>query len=147
MQQLDLNIAKVQSATQAFAVQKQQLQNQLQQLDEQLEEDAMQKDDLEIDLHALNLKLEQALPNYKTLQFQLEELNAQLENSQQVTQQAQQELDCAVKSQQQAELLEKPVVLKEQYQQIIAQIEQAKSLSIRYSWNCQLYRASLMNRR
>ena len=53
----------------------------------------MQKDDLEIDLHALNLKLEQALPNYKTLQFQLEELNAQLENSQQVTQQAQQELE------------------------------------------------------
>ncbi|MCU4310843.1 chromosome segregation protein SMC [Acinetobacter variabilis] len=131
LQQLDLNIAKVQSATQAFAVQKQQLQNQLQQLDEQLEEDAMQKDDLEIDLHALNLKLEQALPNYKTLQFQLEELNAQLEDSQQVTQQAQQELELlrrqTVQSQQQAELLEKDqLFLKEQYQQIIAQIEQAK---------------------
>lgn len=131
LQQLDLNIAKVQSATQAFAVQKQQLQNQLQQLDEQLEEDAMQKDDLEIDLHALNLKLEQALPNYKTLQFQLEELNAQLEDSQLATQQAQQELEVlrrqTVQSQQQAELLEKDqLFLKEQYQQIIAQIEQAK---------------------
>ncbi|WP_347453594.1 chromosome segregation protein SMC [Acinetobacter thermotolerans] len=131
LQQLDLNIAKVQSAAQAFAVQKQQLQNQLQQLDEQLEEDAMQKDDLEIDLHALNLKLEQALPNYKTLQFQLDELTAQLEDSQQQTQHAQQELEItrrqSVQSKQQVELLEKDrVFLKEQYQQIISQIDQAK---------------------
>ncbi|ATO18539.1 chromosome segregation protein SMC [Acinetobacter sp. LoGeW2-3] len=131
LQQLDLNIAKVQSTAQAFEVQKQQLQNQLQQLDEQLEEDAMQKDDLEIDLHALNLKLELALPNYKTLQFQLDELTVQLEDSQQQTQHAQQELEItrrqSVQSKQQVELLEKDrVFLKEQYQQIIHQIEQAK---------------------
>jgi len=111
LQQLDVNIAKVQSSAQAFALQKQQLQHQLQQLDEQLEEDAMQKDDLEIDLHALNIKLEQALPNYKTLQFQLEELSAQLDDSQQLSQQAQQELELLrrqnVQSQQQIELLEK----------------------------------------
>ncbi|ENX13562.1 chromosome segregation protein SMC [Acinetobacter sp. CIP 51.11] len=131
LQQLDVNIAKVQSSAQAFALQKQQLQHQLQQLDEQLEEDAMQKDDLEIDLHALNIKLEQALPNYKTLQFQLEELSAQLDDSQQLNQQAQQELEVLrrqnVQSQQQIELLEKDqVFLKEQSQQITAQIEQAK---------------------
>ncbi|WP_441374889.1 chromosome segregation protein SMC [Acinetobacter lwoffii] len=131
LQQLDVNIAKVQSSAQAFALQKQQLQHQLQQLDEQLEEDAMQKDDLEIDLHALNIKLEQALPNYKTLQFQLEELSAQLDDSQQLNQQAQQELELLrrqnVQSQQQIELLEKDqVFLIEQYQQINLQIEQAK---------------------
>lgn len=131
LQQLDVNIAKVQSSAQAFALQKQQLQHQLQQLDEQLEEDAMQKDDLEIDLHALNIKLEQVLPNYKTLQFQLEELSAQLDDSQQLSQQAQQELELLrrqnVQSQQQIELLEKDqVFLKEQSQQITAQIEQAK---------------------
>jgi chromosome segregation protein len=131
LQQLDVNIAKVQSSAQAFALQKQQLQHQLQQLDEQLEEDAMQKDDLEIDLHALNIKLEQAFPNYKTLQFQLDELTAQLDDSQQLSQQAQQELELlrrqSVQSQQQIELLEKDRVFSsQQYQQITAQIEQAK---------------------
>ncbi|NNG99971.1 MULTISPECIES: chromosome segregation protein SMC [Acinetobacter Taxon 24D] len=131
LQQLDVNIAKVQSTAQAFSVQKQQLQNQLQQLDAQLEEDAMQKDDLEIDLHALNLKLEQALPNYKTLQFQVEELTEQLENNQHTWQQAQQELELlrrqATQTGQQVELLEKDASFsKAQYQQIIAQMEQAK---------------------
>ncbi|NNH26189.1 chromosome segregation protein SMC [Acinetobacter terrestris] len=131
LQQLNVNIAKVQSTAQAFSVQKQQLHNQLQQLDAQLEEDAMQKDDLEIDLHALNLKLEQALPNYKTLQFQVEELTEQLENTQHSWQQAQQELELlrrqATQTQQQVELLEKDASFsKAQYQQIIAQMEQAK---------------------
>lgn len=131
LQQLDVNIAKVQSTVQAFSVQKQQLQNQLQQLDAQLEEDAMQKDDLEIDLHALNLKLEQALPNYKTMQFQVEELTEQLENTQHTWQQAQQELELlrrqATQTQQQVELLEKDASFsKAQYQQISAQMEQAK---------------------
>ena len=131
LQQLDVNIAKVQSTVQAFSVQKQQLQNQLQQLDAQLEEDAMQKDDLEIDLHALNLKLEQALPNYKTLQFQVEELTEQLENTQHTWQQAQQELELlrrqSTQTGQQVELLEKDASFsKAQYQQIIAQMEQAK---------------------
>ncbi|NNH88601.1 chromosome segregation protein SMC [Acinetobacter terrae] len=131
LQQLDVNIAKVQSTAQAFSVQKQQLQNQLQQLDAQLEEDAMQKDDLEIDLHALNLKLEQALPNYKTMQFQVEELTEQLENTQHTWQQAQQELELlrrqTTQTQQQVELLEKDASFsKAQYQQIIAQMEQAK---------------------
>ncbi|TCB42759.1 chromosome segregation protein SMC [Acinetobacter terrestris] len=131
LQQLDVNIAKVQSTAQAFSVQKQQLHNQLQQLDAQLEEDAMQKDDLEIDLHALNLKLEQALPNYKTLQFQVEELTEQLENTQHSWQQAQQELELlrrqSTQTQQQVELLEKDASFsKAQYQQIIAQMEQAK---------------------
>ena len=130
-QQVDVNIAKLQSTAQAFSVQKQQLQNQLQQLDVQLEEDAMQKDDLEIDLHALNLKLEQALPNYKTLQFQVEELTEQLENTQHTWQQAQQELELlrrqATQTGQQVELLEKDASFsKAQYQQIIAQMEQAK---------------------
>ncbi|MEJ2898601.1 chromosome segregation protein SMC [Acinetobacter sp. NS-4] len=131
LQQLDVNIAKIQSTVQAFSVQKQQLQSQLQQLDEQLEEDAMQKDDLEIDLHALNLKLEQALPNYKTMQFQVDELSEQLENTQHSWQQAQQELELlrrqATQTQQQIELLEKDASFsKAQYQQIIAQMEQAK---------------------
>ena len=131
LQQVDINIAKVQSTAQAFSVQKQQLHNQLQQLDAQLEEDAMQKDDLEIDLHALNLKLEQALPNYKTLQFQVEELTEQLENTQHSWQQAQQELELlrrqSTQTQQQVELLEKDASFsKAQYQQIIAQMEQAK---------------------
>ncbi|MGE8558172.1 chromosome segregation protein SMC [Acinetobacter sp. UBA3106] len=130
-QQIELNITKVQTAEQAFALQKQQLTDQLQQLDTQLEEDAMQKDDLEIDLHALNLKLEQALPNYKTLQFQLEELTEQLENTQHTWQQAQQELELlrrqVTQTQQQIELLEKDASFsKAQYQQIIAQMEQAK---------------------
>lgn len=131
LQALDLQIAKIQSTAQAFAVQKQQLQHQLQQLEEQLEADAMQKDDLEIDLHALSLKLEQALPNYKTLQFQLEELTAQLEQAQQLYQQQQQELELlrrqSVQATQQLELLEKDGgFLKTQHQQITAQMEQAK---------------------
>src|SRR5690606_21039900 len=84
-----------------------------------------------IDLHALNLKLEQALPNYKTLQFQVEELTEQLENTQHTWQQAQQELELlrrqATQTQQQVELLEKDASFsKAQYQQIMAQMEQAK---------------------
>ena len=131
LQTLDVQIAKAESAAQAFAVQQQQLQHQLAQLDEQLEEDAMQKDDLEIDLHALAFKLEQALPQYKTLQFQVEQLNEQLDSSQQQFQQQQQEVELlrrqAVQTQQQIELLEKDVTfLKAQYQQIVAQMEQAK---------------------
>lgn len=132
LQKLDVNIAKQQTAQQAFDVQKQQLNNQLQQLDLQLEEDAMQKDDLEIDMHALIIKLEQNLPNYKTLQFQVEELTEQVETLQQQMQLKQQDLDAsrrvAVQNQQQIELLEKDVsFLKTQYQQILSQIEQAKS--------------------
>lgn len=131
LQTLDVQMAKAESAAQAFAVQQQQLQHQLAQLDEQLEEDAMQKDDLEIDLHALAFKLEQALPQYKILQFQVEQLNEQLDSSQQQFQQQQQEVDLlrrqAVHTQQQIELLEKDATfLKAQYQQIVAQMEQAK---------------------
>ena len=131
LQTLDVQMAKAESAAQAFAVQQQQLQHQLAQLDEQLEEDAMQKDDLEIDLHALAFKLEQALPQYKTLQFQVEQLNEQLDTSQQQFQQQQQEVELlrrqAVQTQQQIELLEKDATfLKAQYQQIVAQMEQAK---------------------
>ena len=131
VQMTDVNIAKIQSRTQAFAVQKEQLQNQLKQLDEQLEEDAMQKDDLEIDLHSLTLKLEQALPQYKTLQFQLEELTEQLENSQSFLFQKQQEAELLRRQtsqiNQQLELLEKDVsFLKTQNQQIIAQMDQSK---------------------
>lgn len=131
LQTLDVQMAKAESAAQAFAVQQQQLQNQLAQLDEQLEEDAMQKDDLEIDLHALAFKLEQALPQYKTLQVQVEQLNEQLDTSQQQFQQQQQEVELlrrqAVQTQQQIELLEKDATfLKAQYQQIVAQMEQAK---------------------
>ncbi|UIZ58147.1 chromosome segregation protein SMC [Acinetobacter sp. SCLZS86] len=131
LQTLDVQMAKAESAAQAFAVQQQQLQHQLAQLDEQLEEDAMQKDDLEIDLHALAFKLEQALPQYKTLQFQVEQLNEQLDSSQQQFQLQQQEVELlrrqAVQTQQQIELLEKDATfLKTQYQQIVAQMEQAK---------------------
>lgn len=131
LQTLDVQMAKAESAAQAFAVQQQQLQHQLAQLDEQLEEDAMQKDDLEIDLHALAFKLEQALPQYKTLQFQVEQVNEQLDTSQQQFQQQQQEVELlrrqAVQTQQQIELLEKDATfLKAQYQQIVAQMEQAK---------------------
>lgn len=131
LQTLDVQMAKAESAAQAFAVQQQQLQHQLAQLDEQLEEDAMQKDDVEIDLHALAFKLEQALPQYKTLQFQVEQLNEQLDTSQQQFQQQQQEVELlrrqAVQTQQQIELLEKDATfLKAQYQQIVAQMEQAK---------------------
>jgi chromosome segregation protein len=131
LQQADVAVVKVQSAAQAFAVQKQQLTDQLTQVEAQLEEDAMQKDDLEIDLHALNMKLELALPNFKTLQFQVEELTGQLEDSQQVTQKAQQELELvrrqALQAKQQIELLEKDAVfLKAQRQQIAAQMEQAQ---------------------
>lgn len=90
---------------------KQQLKDQLAQLDTQLEEDAMQKDDLEIDLHALAMKLETILPDYKTLQFQVEELTEQLEEQQQVLQQQQQEREIlrrnSTQTTQQIELLEK----------------------------------------
>ncbi|CAB1216791.1 chromosome segregation protein SMC [Acinetobacter bouvetii] len=130
-QQIELNITKVQTAQQAFELQKQQLAHQLAQLDEQLEEDAMQKDDLEIDLHALNLKLEQNLPNYKTMQFQVDALTEQLDDSQQQAQQVQQELELvrrqSVQTTQQIELLDKDSsFLKAQYQQILSQMEQAK---------------------
>lgn len=132
LQAVDLQLVKVQTAAQAFQMQKQQLQHQRQQLSEQLEEDAMQKDDLEIDLHALNLKLEQVLPNYKTMQFQVEELTERLESTEQSVQQAQQTLEVSRKNltqtHQQVELLEKDAsFLKAQYQQILAQIEQAKN--------------------
>ncbi|MCV9897763.1 UNVERIFIED_CONTAM: hypothetical protein E7W76_21570, partial [Cronobacter sakazakii] len=101
------------------------------QLDTQLEEDAMQKDDLEIDLHALAMKLETILPDYKTLQFQVEELTEQLEEQQQVLQQQQQEREIlrrnSTQTTQQIELLEKDIsFLQSQYQQITAQMEQAK---------------------
>jgi len=131
LQSADIRVVKVNSTIQAFAVQKQQLQHQFQQLDEQLEEDAMQKDDLEIDLHALTLKLEQALPNYKTLQFQLEEMTEQLEHAQTSLQHVLQELELVRRqlsqTNQQLALLEKDIsFLKVQYQQILMQIEQAK---------------------
>ena len=131
MQALDVSIAKQQTAMQAFDVQKQQLSGQLKQLDAQFEEDAMQKDDLEIDLHALNLKLEHNLPAYKTAQFQLDEVNERVENLNHQITQKQQALEAnrrlAVQNQQQIELLEKDAsFLKEQYQQILAQTEQAK---------------------
>ncbi|KCX84122.1 chromosome segregation protein SMC [Acinetobacter baumannii 940793] len=126
LQQLDVQIAKQQTAAQAFLLQKQQLKDQLAQLDTQLEEDAMQKDDLEIDLHALAMKLETILPDYKTLQFQVEELTEQLEEQQQVLQQQQQERN-STQTTQQIELLEKDIsFLQSQYQQITAQMEQAK---------------------
>ncbi|WP_151981321.1 chromosome segregation protein SMC [Acinetobacter guerrae] len=130
-QQLELTITKHQSAAQAFVVQKQQLQEQLKQLEAQLEDDAMQRDDLDIDLHALNLKLEVSLPDYKTQQFQLETLAEQLDNQQQQLQQQQQEREntrrLVSQTQQQIELLEKDLsFLKTQYRQIIEQMEQAK---------------------
>ena len=130
-QQLELSITKYQSAAQAFVLQKQQLHEQLKQLEVQLEDDAMQRDDLDIDLHALNLKLEASLPAYKTQQFQLETLAEQLDDQQQQLQQQQQERENArrgvAQTQQQIELLEKDLsFLKTQYRQIIGQIEQAK---------------------
>ncbi|QIO08102.1 chromosome segregation protein SMC [Acinetobacter lanii] len=130
-QALHVRLAKQQAAMQAFDVQKQQLSSQLAQLDLQLEEDAMQKDDLEIDLHALNLKLEQNLPAYKTAQFQVETVAEQLEQLQQQMQHKQNDLEAsrrlALQNQQQIALLEKDAsFLKAQYQQIIAQIEQAQ---------------------
>ncbi len=64
-----MQIAKQQTAAQAFLLQKQQLKDQLAQLDMQLEEDAMQKDDLEIDLHALAIKLETIYLTIKLCNF------------------------------------------------------------------------------
>ncbi|MBH2002093.1 MAG: chromosome segregation protein SMC [Moraxellaceae bacterium] len=130
-QQLDVQIAKLQSTAQAFVLQQMQLADQLKQLDVQLEEDAMQRDDLEIDLHALALKLEAVLPNYKTLQFQVENLNEQLDEQQQQLTQQQQQREAlrrqTSQANQQIELLEKDIsFLKTQYRQIIEQIEQAK---------------------
>ncbi len=111
LQQLDVQIAKQQTAAQAFLLQKQQLKDQLGQLDMQLEEDAMQKDDLEIDLHALAIKLETILPDYKTLQFRVEELTEQLDEKQQALQHQQQEREIlrrnSTQTAQQVELLEK----------------------------------------
>jgi chromosome segregation protein len=131
LQHADVAIVKVQSTAQAFALQKQQLSDQLIQVEAQLEEDAMQKDDLDIDLHALNMKLEQSLPQYKTLQYQLDELNQSLEQRQQSTQHAQQELELirrqVLQANQQIELLEKDsVFLKAQRLQIQTQMEHAQ---------------------
>ena len=131
LQNLDVVIAKQQSASQAFDLQKVQLNHQLQQLEEQLEEDAMQKDDLDIDLHALSFKLEENLPEYKTWQYQLDELNEQLEAQQQTAQAKQQNLEATRRvleqNKQQTELLEKDLNFsKVQYQQILAQMEQSK---------------------
>ncbi|AWL29762.1 chromosome segregation protein SMC [Acinetobacter defluvii] len=131
LQNLDVVIAKQQSASQAFDLQKLQLNHQLQQLDEQLEEDAMQKDDLDIDLHALNFKLEENLPEYKTWQARLDELNEQLEAQQQAALTKQQNLEATRRileqNKQQTELLEKDLNFsKVQYQQILAQMEQSK---------------------
>lgn len=131
LQLFDVQIAKQQSASQAFELQKVQLNSQLQQLDEQLEEDAMQKDDLEIDMHSVILKLEQNLPEFKTLQFKLDELNEHVEEQQQQLQLKQQDSETtrrlAEQNKQQIELLDKDLSFsKTQYQQIIAQMEQAK---------------------
>ncbi|MDV2438779.1 chromosome segregation protein SMC [Acinetobacter gerneri] len=131
VQSFDVEIVKIQTAVQAFAVQKEQLNLQLAGLDAQLEEDAMQKDDLEIDMHSLIMKLEQALPEYKTLQFKVDELADGLDESQQKLLQKQQDLEATrrltVQNQQQIELLEKDLsFLKQQYQQILQQMESAK---------------------
>nr|WP_174507500.1 chromosome segregation protein SMC [Acinetobacter sp. Marseille-Q1620] len=131
MQQFDVRIAKIQSTTQAFTVQKEQLAHQLGQLDAQLEEDAMQKDDLEIDTHSLMIKLEQTLPEFKALQFQVDELADNLEEAQQKLLQKQQDLEATrrltMQNQQQIELLEKDIsFLKQQYQQILQQMEAAR---------------------
>lgn len=131
LQQVDVQIAKQQSAAQAFELQKVQLNSQLQQLDEQLEEDAMQKDDLEIDMHSVILKLEQNLPEFKTVQYKLDELNEQVEEQQLQLQLKQQDFEATRRlteqNKQQIELLEKDLTFsKAQYQQIIAQMEQAK---------------------
>ena len=131
LQQVDVQIAKQQSAAQAFELQKVQLNSQLQQLDEQLEEDAMQKDDLEIDMHSVILKLEQNLPEFKTVQYKLDELNEQVEEQQLKLQLKQQDFEATRRlteqNKQQIELLEKDLTFsKAQYQQIIAQMEQAK---------------------
>ncbi|MFW1857857.1 chromosome segregation protein SMC [Acinetobacter defluvii] len=131
LQNLDVVIAKQQSASQAFDLQKLQLNHQLQQLDEQLEEDAMQKDDLDIDLHALNFKLEENLPEYKTWQARLDELNEQLEAQQQAALTKQQNLEATRRileqNKQQTELLEKDLNFsKVQYQQVLVQMEQSK---------------------
>ncbi|WP_445115042.1 chromosome segregation protein SMC [Acinetobacter sp. WZC-1] len=131
LQQFDVQIARQQSASQAFELQKVQLNSQLQQLDEQLEEDAMQKDDLEIDMHSVILKLEQNLPEFKTLQFKLDELNEQVEEQQQQLQLKQQDSETtrrlAEKNKQHIELLDKDLSFsKTQYQQVIAQMEQAR---------------------
>ena len=131
LQQVDVQIAKQQSAAQAFELQKVQLNSQLQQLDEQLEEDAMQKDDLEIDMHSVILKLEQNLPEFKTVQYKLDELNEQVEEQQLQLQLKQQDFEATRRlteqNKQQIELLEKDLTFsKAQYEQIIAQMEQAK---------------------
>ena len=131
LQQVDVQIAKQQSAAQAFELQKVQLNSQLQQLDEQLEEDAMQKDDLEIDMHSVIIKLEQNLPEFKTVQYKLDELNEQVEEQQLQLQLKQQDFEATRRlteqNKQQIELLEKDLTFsKAQYQQIIAQMEQAK---------------------
>ena len=131
LQQVDVQIAKQQSAAQAFELQKVQLNSQLQQLDEQLEEDAMQKDDLEIDMHSVIIKLEQNLPEFKTVQYKLDELNEQVEEQQLKLQLKQQDFEATRRlteqNKQQIELLEKDLTFsKAQYQQIIAQMEQAR---------------------
>ncbi|TCM68056.1 condensin subunit Smc [Acinetobacter calcoaceticus] len=133
LQQLDVDIVKRQSAAQAFALQQQHLQDQISQLDLQLEEDAMQKDDLEIDLHALMIKLDLNLPQYKDMQQQLDQLTNQRDDQQGQLHLKQQDLETTrrvtVQNQQQIELLEKDQsFLKLQYQQILAQIDQAKQM-------------------
>lgn len=72
------------------------------------------------------------------MQFQVEELTEQLEEQQQVLQQQQQEREIlrrnSTRTTQQIELLEKDIsFLQSQYQQITAQMEQAKSLLTLFS--------------
>lgn len=132
-QALDIEIAKQQTAAQAYLVQQQQLNDQIKQLELQLEEDAMQRDDLEIDLHAVALKLDTVLPTYKAAQYQVESVIEQLEAQQQSFQTQQQTFDTQRRALEQVrtqiELLDKDVsILKTQYQQCIQQIQNSQAL-------------------
>lgn len=68
MQDLELSIAKINSAQHAFQIQHQQVQQQLEQVHVQLQEDLAQKDELTVDLQAGQIKLEQHVPLLKTAQ-------------------------------------------------------------------------------
>lgn len=131
--QLTLTEVKQQTAQQAFALQHQQLNQQLSGITAQIHEDQQQYDALNLQLQAIHAELAHKQPQYKTLQFQLETGLEAVEQAEKTALYAEQDLSSATRRvselEQQIELLNKDLsFLTTQCSQIGAQIQQTNGL-------------------
>ncbi|WP_407410149.1 chromosome segregation protein SMC [Acinetobacter sp.] len=131
--QLTLTEVKQQTAQQAFALQQQQLSQQLSGITAQIHEDQQQYDALNLQLQAIHAELAHKQPQYKTLQFQLETGVEAVEQAEKTALYAEQDVHSATRRvnelAQHIELLNKDLsFLTTQCSQISAQIQQTHGL-------------------